>query len=67
VTEAALAGHAGFAGHWRAVAPEAGRARRWCERNRRALLAAARQRHRAAYPAPRLSRAAIPDELMNIK
>jgi hypothetical protein len=42
VTEAAAAGHAGFADHWRAVAPEAGRARRWCERNRRALLAAAR-------------------------
>ena len=42
VTEAAAAGHAGFADHWRAVAPEAGRARRWCERNRRPLLAAAR-------------------------
>jgi hypothetical protein len=42
VTEAAAAGHAGFADHWRTVAPEAGRARRWCERNRRALLAAAR-------------------------
>jgi hypothetical protein len=42
VTEAAAAGHAGFADHWRVVAPEAGRARRWCERNRRPLLAAAR-------------------------
>jgi len=42
VAEAAAAGHAGFADHWRAVAPAAGRARRWCERNRRALLAAAR-------------------------
>jgi hypothetical protein len=42
VTEAAAAGHAGFADHWRAVAPEAGRARRWCERNRQPLLAAAR-------------------------
>jgi hypothetical protein len=42
VAEAAAAGHAGFADHWRAVAPEAARARRWCERNRRALLAAAR-------------------------
>ncbi len=42
VTEAAAAGHLGFADHWRAVAPEAARARRWCERHRRALLAAAR-------------------------
>jgi hypothetical protein len=42
VTEAAAAGHAGFADHWRAVAPAAGRARRWCERHRRALRAAAR-------------------------
>jgi hypothetical protein len=42
VTEAAAAGHSGFADHWRAVAPEAGRARRWCERHRRALVAAAR-------------------------
>jgi hypothetical protein len=42
VAEAAAAGHAGFADHWRAVAPEAGRARRWCERHERALLAAAR-------------------------
>ena len=42
VTEAAAAGHPGFADHWRAVAPEAARARRWCERHRRALLAAAR-------------------------
>ncbi len=42
VTEAAAAGHDGFADHWRAVAPAARRARRWCERNERALLAAAR-------------------------
>ncbi len=41
VTDAARAGHSGFADHWRAVAPEAGRARRWCERHRQALLAAA--------------------------
>jgi hypothetical protein len=38
----AAAGHAGFADHWRAVAPVAARARRWCERNRRALAAVAR-------------------------
>jgi aminoglycoside phosphotransferase (APT) family kinase protein len=43
VTEAAAAGHPGFADHWRAVAPAAGRARRWCERHQRALLAAAGQ------------------------
>jgi Phosphotransferase enzyme family len=42
VTEAAAAGHAGFADHWRAVAPEAGRARRWCQRQHHALVAAAR-------------------------
>ncbi|TVZ04406.1 aminoglycoside phosphotransferase [Trebonia kvetii] len=42
VTEAAAAGHAGFADHWRSVGPEAWRARRWCERHRRALLTAAR-------------------------
>jgi hypothetical protein len=41
VTEAAAAGHAGFADHWRAVAPAARRARRWCKRHQRALLAAA--------------------------
>ena len=41
VTEAAAAGHAGFADHWRAVAPEARRARRWLCRHRRALLRAA--------------------------
>jgi uncharacterized protein (DUF2252 family) len=41
VTEAAAAGHAGFADHWRALAPAATRARRWCERNRRVLVAAA--------------------------
>ncbi len=42
VTEAAAAGHPGFTDHWRAVAPAAARARRWCERHQRALLAAAR-------------------------
>jgi Phosphotransferase enzyme family len=41
VTEAAAAGHAGFADHWRAVAPVAGRARRWCEGHQQALLTAA--------------------------
>ena len=40
VTEAAAAGHAGFAEHWRAIAPVAGRARRWCERHQRSLYAA---------------------------
>ena len=40
VTEAAAAGHAGFAEHWRAVGPVAGRARRWCERHQRSLRAA---------------------------
>ena len=42
VTDAAAAGHQGFADHWRAVAPVATRARRWCLRHRRDLLAAAR-------------------------
>jgi len=42
VTEAAAAGHQGFADHWHAVAPTAARARRWCQRHRRDLLAAAR-------------------------
>ena len=42
VTEAAAAGHQGFADHWRAVAESAARARLWCQRHRRALLAAAR-------------------------
>jgi hypothetical protein len=41
VTEAAAAGHQGFTDHWRAVAPTAARARRWCQRHRRDLLAAA--------------------------
>lgn len=41
VTEAAAAGHQGFTEHWRAVADSAARARRWCERHRRDLLAAA--------------------------
>jgi len=42
VTEAAAAGHQGFADHWRAVAGPAARARRWSQRHRRGLLAAAR-------------------------
>jgi hypothetical protein len=42
VTEAAAAGHQGFADHWRAVARSATRARRWCQRHQRDLLAAAR-------------------------
>jgi len=42
VTEAARAGHQGFADHWRLVGPTAARARRWCQRHRRDLLAAAR-------------------------
>ena len=42
VTEAAAAGHQGFSDHWRAVAGPATRARRWCQRHRRDLLAAAR-------------------------
>jgi hypothetical protein len=41
VTEAAMAGHAGFADHWRAVAPVAARARHWCQRHRRELAAVA--------------------------
>jgi hypothetical protein len=41
VTEAAAAGHPGFADHWRTVAGPAARARRWCLRHRRDLLAAA--------------------------
>ena len=42
VTEAAAAGHQGFADHWRMVAEPATRARSWCQRYRRDLLAAAR-------------------------
>jgi hypothetical protein len=42
VTEAAAAGHEGFADHWRSVAGQAARARRWCQRHQRDLLAAAR-------------------------
>jgi Phosphotransferase enzyme family len=41
VTEAAAAGHQGFADHWRAVAGPTARARRWTQRHRRDLLAAA--------------------------
>jgi len=42
VTEAAAAGHLGFADHWHQVAESAGRARRWCLRHQRDLLADAR-------------------------
>ena len=42
VTEAAAAGHQGFADHWRSVAEPATRARRWCWRHQRDLLAEAR-------------------------
>jgi len=42
VTEAAAAGHQGFADHWDAVAGLAARARRWCQRHQRDLLTAAR-------------------------
>jgi len=41
VTEAAAAGHQGFADHWNQVAAPVGRARRWCRRHQRDLLAAA--------------------------
>ena len=42
VTEACLPpGACGFADHWRAVAPEAWRARRWLARHRGALIRAA--------------------------
>jgi Ser/Thr protein kinase RdoA (MazF antagonist) len=41
VTEAAAAGHLGFADHWREVSEQAARARQWGERHRRDLLAAA--------------------------
>jgi Phosphotransferase enzyme family len=41
VTEAAAAGHKGFADHWRSVEEPVARARRWCVRHRRDLLAAA--------------------------
>ncbi len=42
VTEAAAAGHRGFADYWRNVAEPAARARRWCVRHQRDLLAAVR-------------------------
>jgi Phosphotransferase enzyme family len=42
VTEAAAAGHQGFADHWQKVAKPTARARRWCLRHQRDLLAAAR-------------------------
>jgi len=42
VTEAAAAGHQGFADHWRLVAEQAARARHWCQQHHRDLLAAAR-------------------------
>jgi Phosphotransferase enzyme family len=42
VAEAASAGHQGFADHWRTVSGPAARARQWCQRYHRDLLAAAR-------------------------
>jgi hypothetical protein len=42
VTEAAAAGHQGFADHRHAVGESAARARRWAQRHQRDLLAAAR-------------------------
>ena len=42
VTEAAAAGHQGFADHWRLVAEPAARARLWCQRHQRDLITAAR-------------------------
>lgn len=42
VADAAAAGHQGFADHWRTVAIPAARARRWCQRHHRDMLAAAR-------------------------
>ena len=41
VAEAAAAGHAGFADHWRAVAAPAARARRWLQLHQRDLVTAA--------------------------
>jgi len=41
VTEAAAAGHQGFADHWDQVAAPVARARRWCRRHQRDLLDAA--------------------------
>ncbi len=42
VAEAAAIGHEGFADQWRAMAQQAARSRRWCQRHRRELVAAAR-------------------------
>jgi hypothetical protein len=42
VTEAAAAGHPGFADYWRKAAEPTARARQWCVRHRRDLLAAVR-------------------------
>jgi hypothetical protein len=42
VTEAVAAGHPGFTDYWRAVAEPTARARHWCVRHQRDLLAAAR-------------------------
>jgi hypothetical protein len=42
VTEAAAAGHQGFIDYWNRVAAPVARARRWSQRHRRDLLAAAR-------------------------
>lgn len=41
VTEAAAAGHQAFADHWRAICAPAARARDWCVRHHRDLVAAA--------------------------
>lgn len=41
VAEAAATGHAGFVDHWRTVAAPAARARLWCRKHHRDLLAAA--------------------------
>jgi Ser/Thr protein kinase RdoA (MazF antagonist) len=41
VTQAAAAGHRGFGDHWRMVEQPAARARAWCQRHQRDLLAAA--------------------------
>jgi Phosphotransferase enzyme family len=40
VSKAAASGHEGFADHWRQIAEPAARARRWCVRHQRDLLAA---------------------------
>ena len=42
VTEAAATGHQGFADYWHKVMEPTARARRWCLKHQRDLLAAAR-------------------------